>query len=52
MQYYMAKTVSGSFPATVERVIEALKVEGFGVLTEIDITGYSARATRPWRIRR
>jgi uncharacterized protein (DUF302 family) len=37
MQYYMAKTVSGSFPATVERVIEALKVEGFGVLTEIDV---------------
>ncbi len=37
MQYYMAKTVSGGFPATVERVIEALKAEGFGVLTEIDV---------------
>ena len=37
MQYYIAKTVSGGFPATVERVIEALKVEGFGVLTEIDV---------------
>lgn len=37
MQYYIAKTVSGGFPATVERVIEALKAEGFGVLTEIDV---------------
>jgi uncharacterized protein (DUF302 family) len=31
MQYYIAKTVSGTFPATVERVIESLKAEGFGV---------------------
>src|ERR1035437_2702507 len=37
MQYYIAKTVSGTFPATVERVIGALKAEGFGVLTEIDV---------------
>ena len=37
MQYYIAKTVSGGFSATVERVIEALKAEGFGVLTEIDV---------------
>ena len=37
MQYYIAKIVSGGFPATVERVIEALKAEGFGVLTEIDV---------------
>ncbi len=37
MQYYIAKTVSGGFPATVERVIELLKVEGFGVLTDIDV---------------
>ena len=37
MKYYIAKTVSGSFAATVERVIEALKGEGFGVLTEIDV---------------
>ena len=25
MQYYIAKTVSGTFPATVERVIESPK---------------------------
>ena len=37
MQYYIAKIVTGSFPATVERVIESLKAEGFGVLTEIDV---------------
>ena len=37
MKYYIAKIVSGSFPAIVERVIESLKVEGFGVLTEIDV---------------
>ena len=37
MQYYIAKIVSGGFPAIVERVIEALKAEGFGVLTEIDV---------------
>jgi uncharacterized protein (DUF302 family) len=37
MQYYIAKTIGGGFPAIVERVIEALKAEGFGVLTEIDV---------------
>jgi uncharacterized protein (DUF302 family) len=37
MQYYIAKTVAGAFPAIVDRVVEALKAEGFGVLTEIDV---------------
>ena len=37
MKYYIAKVVSGGFPTTVERVIESLKAEGFGVLTEIDV---------------
>ena len=37
MQYYIAKTVGGDFPAIVERVIESLKAEGFGVLTDIDV---------------
>src|ERR1017187_10204401 len=37
MQYYIAKTVSGGFPATGEPVIESLKAEGFGILTEIDV---------------
>jgi uncharacterized protein (DUF302 family) len=37
MKYYIAKTVTGAFPAVVDRAIEALKAEGFGVLTDIDI---------------
>ena len=37
MQYYIAKTVSGDFSAVVDRVIEALKAEGFGLLTDIDV---------------
>lgn len=37
MQYYIAKTVDGGFLAIVERVIESLKAEEFGVLTEIDV---------------
>ena len=37
MKYYIAKTVSGEFSAIVERVIESLKAEGFGVLTDIDV---------------
>ena len=28
MQYYIAKTVSGTFPATVERVIEFAQSRG------------------------
>ena len=38
MKYYIAKTVSGNFPAVVDRAIEALKAEGFGVLTDIDVS--------------
>lgn len=37
MKYYIAKTVSGDFAAVVDRAIEALKTEGFGVLTDIDV---------------
>ena len=37
MKYYIAKVVSGGFTATVERVIESLEAEGFGVLTDIDV---------------
>jgi uncharacterized protein (DUF302 family) len=33
----MAKTVSGSFAAVVDRAIESLKAEGFGVLADIDV---------------
>lgn len=37
MKYYIAKTASGDFSTIVERVIESLKAEGFGVLTDIDV---------------
>lgn len=37
MEYYFGKIISGSFENAVEKVTEALKAEGFGVLTEIDI---------------
>ncbi|HQU14497.1 MAG: ABC transporter ATP-binding protein [Chromatiales bacterium 21-64-14] len=35
--YGIGKTVDASFPDAVARVTEALKTEGFGVLTEIDV---------------
>lgn len=37
MTYYFAKTLPLGFDAAVERTIEALKSEGFGVITEIDV---------------
>lgn len=38
MTYYIARTVSGGFDETVAKVVDALKQEGFGVLTEIDVS--------------
>ncbi|MGO8834542.1 MAG: DUF302 domain-containing protein [Roseiarcus sp.] len=38
MNYYIARTVSGGFDETVAKVVDALKQEGFGVLTEIDVS--------------
>ena len=37
MEYYFSKTIKGSFDNAVQKVTEALKTEGFGILTEIDI---------------
>jgi uncharacterized protein (DUF302 family) len=37
MEYYFSKTVAGSFDNAIQKVTEALKAEGFGILTEIDI---------------
>jgi len=37
MDYYFSKTISDNFDNAVLKVTEALKAEGFGILTEIDI---------------
>jgi uncharacterized protein (DUF302 family) len=37
MDYYFSKTLTGSFENAIQKVTEALKAEGFGILTEIDI---------------
>jgi len=37
MNYYFNKSVNGTFEEVIEKVKEALKEEGFGILTEIDI---------------
>ena len=37
MSYYFSKTVYENFEDALERVIDSLKSEGFGILTEIDV---------------
>jgi uncharacterized protein (DUF302 family) len=37
MEYYFNAILHTSFNEAVERITEALKTEGFGVLTEIDM---------------
>lgn len=37
MSYYLAKTLPITFNEAVARTMDALKQEGFGVLTEIDV---------------
>ena len=37
MTYYMNKTITANFDQAIVLVTEALKAEGFGVLSEIDI---------------
>ena len=39
MSYYYARTVDCGFDEAVEKVTEALKEQGFGVLTTIDVSG-------------
>ncbi|MGD0184856.1 MAG: DUF302 domain-containing protein [Roseiarcus sp.] len=38
MNYYIARVVEAGFEETVAKVVEALKQEGFGVLTDIDVS--------------
>ena len=37
MEYYFSRTINDSFENAIEKVTAALKMEGFGVLTEIDL---------------
>ncbi len=37
MSYYYSRTIDSSFEETIDRVTEALKEQGFGILTEIDV---------------
>lgn len=37
MTYHISKIIDGTMQGAVEKVTDALKVEGFGVLTEIDV---------------
>lgn len=37
MSYYFAKTLAGGFDDAIRRTTEALKQEGFGIITEIDV---------------
>lgn len=37
MAYYYSKTVKSGFDEAVDRITQALKAEGFGILTEIDV---------------
>ena len=37
MDYYFSKTIDQSFDNAIQKVTEALKTEGFGILTEIDV---------------
>jgi len=37
MKYYFNKTIQGTFQEVIDKAKKGLKVEGFGILTEIDI---------------
>ncbi|MGZ3846570.1 MAG: DUF302 domain-containing protein [Flavisolibacter sp.] len=37
MEYYFSKTITGHFDNAIQKVTDALKAEGFGILTEIDL---------------
>jgi uncharacterized protein (DUF302 family) len=37
MSYYFSKTLTPPFDAAVRRATEVLKVQGFGIVTEIDV---------------
>lgn len=54
MSYYIAKTLTGAFDDVVAQATEALKKEGFGILTDIDVAATLKKKIdvdfRPYRI--
>jgi len=38
MKYYFNKTIKGTFEEVIDKVTQGLKDEGFGILTQIDVT--------------
>jgi uncharacterized protein (DUF302 family) len=54
MSYYFSKTLSMPFDEAVQRATEVLKTEGFGIITEIDVSATLKKKIdvdfRPYRI--
>lgn len=54
MSYYFSRKLNLGFEETIEKATDALKVEGFGVLTEIDVKATLKKKLdvdfRPYRI--